>query len=157
MPYHTHQNRRNPRGVFRMLWLCASAIQQQSRQARRHRHARGRPSTERKTPTHHPWEFERGDQRPQGLFRRGRVGMTTPPSVVDGCAEPSVDGMAPQESGAIVWRHRLRRRWARLAPFPGRHSCGLGHQPNKANFIVAKRQTKQGGNPPFCSAPLRKE
>ena len=44
--------------------------------------------------------------------------MTTPPSVVDGCAEPLVDGMAPHESesGVIVWRHRFRRRRARLAP-----------------------------------------
>ena len=43
-------------------------------------------------------------------------GMTTPPSVVDGCAEPSVDGMASRESDAIAWRHRFRRRRARLAP-----------------------------------------
>jgi len=37
-------------------------------------------------------------------------------SVVDGCAEPSVDGMASQESDVIAWRHRFRRRRARLAP-----------------------------------------
>ena len=36
-------------------------------------------------------------------------------SVVDGCAEPSVDGMASRESGVIAWRHRFRRRRARLA------------------------------------------
>ena len=33
-------------------------------------------------------------------------------SAVVGCAEPSVDGMAPRESGAIAWRHRFRRRRA---------------------------------------------
>ena len=37
-------------------------------------------------------------------------------SVVDGCAEPSVDGMASRESDVIAWRHRFRRRRARLAP-----------------------------------------
>ena len=51
--------------------------------------------------------------------RRGD-GMTTPPSAVDGCAEPSVDSMAPQESGVIAWRHRFRRRRARLAPSSSR-------------------------------------
>ena len=38
-----------------------------------------------------------GDQGSQSLLRRGRAGMTTPPSVVDTAApEPSVDGMAPR-------------------------------------------------------------
>ena len=37
-------------------------------------------------------------------------------SVVDGCAEPSVDGMASRESDVMAWRHRIRRRRARLAP-----------------------------------------
>ena len=55
------------------------------------------------------------DQGSQCLFRRGRAGMPTPPSVVGGYVEPSVDGMAPQESGAITRRHRFRRRRARLA------------------------------------------
>ena len=34
----------------------------------------------------------------------------------DSCAEPSVGGMASRESGVIAWRHRFRRRRARLAP-----------------------------------------
>ena len=42
-----------PRGVFR-LYLCASASKQRGRRYRRHRRTRGRPSTEIKTPTHHP-------------------------------------------------------------------------------------------------------
>ena len=45
MPYHKVGR---PRGMFRVR-LCASASKQWSRQYRRHRRARGRPSTERKT------------------------------------------------------------------------------------------------------------
>ena len=104
------------------------------------------PQREKHPPTT-LYKFERGDQGSQSLFRRGRAGMTAPPrSVVGGCAEPSVDGMTPQESDGIAWRHRFRRHWARLAPFTSRHSCGLGHQHNKANFIVAKPQTKRKQN-----------
>ena len=87
-----------------------------SRHTRRHRRARGRPSSKEKHPPTTLESLSEGDQGSMGLLRRGRAGMTTPPSVVDGCAEPSVDGMAPQESGAISWRHRFRRRRARLAP-----------------------------------------
>ena len=64
-------------------------------------------------------------------------------SVVDGCAEPSVDGMAPQESGIIAWRKRLRRRRARLAPssrpillWPWVTS------PTKRSFIVANSTSR---------------
>ena len=83
----------------------------------------------------------------ESLFRRGRAGMTTPPSVVDGCAEPSVDGMAPRESGVIAWRHRFRRRRARLAPssrpillWPWVTS------PIKRSFTVANSKQKEKQN-----------
>ena len=128
----THQNRRNPRICF--ACVCAHSLTTSGAAIpgdtdTRHRRARGRPSTstERKTPTHHPWEFERSYQGSQSLFRRWRTGMTSSPSVVDGCA------------GTFGRRHDAARKWRHfLAPsvsappagppriFPGRHSCGLG-------------------------------
>ena len=128
-----YHKRESPRGMFR-LYLCAPASKQRSRQDRRHRRARGRPSTEKKKNTHPPplrdreiWEgketFYSGrflwrevirDHRESFQARARRDDDTS--SVVDGCAEPSVDGMASRKSDVIAWRHRFRRRRARLAP-----------------------------------------
>ena len=84
---------------------------------------------------HPPTTLERSrDLRVQGIFYSGRFLWREvirdhresfqararrdddTSSVVDGCAEPSVDGMASRESGVMAWRHRIRRRRARLAP-----------------------------------------
>ena len=144
--YITHQSRRkNPWECF--ACDCAHPLSNSgaAKQGDTGAPEGGLPQRE-KTPTHRPWGFERGEHGSRSLFRRGRAGMTAPPNVADGCAEPSVGGMAPQESGAMALRHRPRRRRARLSPFPGRHSCGLGHQPNEANFSVAeltKRKKKK--------------
>ena len=70
---------------------------------------------ERKHPTT-TFGSLRGVIRDQSVISGGRAGMTTTPSIVGGCAESSVGGMTPQESGAMAWRHRFRRRRARLEP-----------------------------------------
>ena len=58
-------------------------------------------------------------------------------SVVDGCAEPSVDGMASQESDVIAWRHRIRRRRARLAPSSSTlHRAPVGQGPSGPDWLA---------------------
>ena len=61
-------------------------------------------------------------------------------SVVDGCAEPSVDGMAPRESGVMAWRHRIRRRRARLAP-----SSVLGFACTNTEFSRVRNRLRHAG------------
>ena len=123
MPYHTRQ--KNPPG---MCFACDCAHPLSNSAAAKQGDTGAPEGDLRQREKHPPTTLETlreviRDHRV--LFRRGHAGMTTPPSVVDGCAKPSVDGMAPQESGVITWRHRFRRRRARLAPLPGRNSCDL--------------------------------
>ena len=72
-------------------------------------------------------------------------------SVVDGCADPPADGMAPRKSDVIAWRHRIRCRRARLEPssrpillWPWvtspikRGFTVANHQPNKTKFYCGK-------------------
>ena len=77
-----------------------------------------------KVPTSRLLDGGRTRERPAGAQARvnagngsGRMEETRgwdddTSSVVDGCAKPSVDGMAPRESDAIARRHRFRRRRA---------------------------------------------
>jgi len=82
--------------------------------------------------------------------RRCGDGMTTPrvlSTAAPNLRRPSVDGMASRESGVIAWRHRFRRRRARLAPssrpillWP------LVTSPIKRSFTVANSETNRETN-----------